>query len=456
MRSLFEISKSGLRAAERSLSVTANNIVNADTPGYSRQRVDKSPIGMQMENYHAGLGVNITSVSRLRNEMNDVLLNEKEQDMGYLQGKSKVFEQLEASMASDSGGDLDLRIGHLFDSFSELASDPQDISVRNNLLSEAQQLTNKMGDMSRSIDRTSDLVRDEAGQTVESINGLLEDLNSLNSSITLAQAKDNPDNASLDMRVKKLSDLSKLVDFDSQLTDTGAVEIRIGGIQVLDENQAYKIHPDIDDVNKTYGLQLENGTSIDASGGRLGAQIEMYSQDIPDLKTRLDNVASTMVDEFNAVHSSGYGLDDSTSRNFFDPTKKTAAGITVNPDLIDNPQHIAASSVAGEAGNGDIATQMADLRNQDIIGDGGSKNRRLVDYAVDLISEPGSRISELNSKIEARDSEIQMLKTQQEREAGVNIDEELSHMIEYQNAYQGAARVMSAAQQMLDTLISIV
>jgi flagellar hook-associated protein 1 FlgK len=58
--------------------------------------------------------------------------------------------------------------------------------------------------------------------------------------------------------------------------------------------------------------------------------------------------------------------------------------------------------------------------------------------------------------MEARDSEIQMLKTQQERESGVNIDEELSLMIKYQNAYQGAAKAMQAAQQMYDTLLSIV
>lgn len=451
MRTLFEISKSGLKSAERSLSVTSNNIVNADTPGYTRQRVDKSPAGMRMDNYHAGLGVNITSVSRLRNEMADVLLNEKRQDMSYLKGKTDIFEQLEASMASDSGGDLDLRIGRLFDNFSELSADPQDLSIRNNLVTEALQLTDKLQDMSRNIDKTSGLVSESAAKSVGAINDLLQDLSSLNESITRGEVADSPDHNSLDLQVKKLEELSGLVDFDSLVTDNGTLEIRIGGIKVLDADKASVIKPDINDVTKNYLLRLESGKTIHPTGGKLGAEIEMYEEGIPGLKNRLDTIASTLVEEFNSIHTQGYGLEDNTIRNFFDPLATTAADIRLNEVILNEPRHIAASSEMDEAGNGNIAADIADLRNQSIIG-----GRKLVDSSIDLISTPGSNLSDLRSKIEARDSEIQMLHTQQEREAGVNIDEELSLMIKYQNAYQGAAKVMSAAQQMYDTLISIV
>ncbi|HKL18293.1 MAG TPA: flagellar hook-associated protein FlgK [Halalkalibaculum sp.] len=451
MRTLFEISKSGLKSAERSLSVTSNNIANADTPGYTRQRVDKTPAGMQMGNYHTGLGVNITSVSRLRNEMNDVLLNEKRQDMGYLKGKTEIFEQLEASMASDSGGDLDLRLGRLFDNFSELSAEPQDLSIRNNLVTEAQQLTGKLQDMSRSIGKTSDLVLESTGKSVGAINDLLQDLSSLNSSITRGEAQNSPDHNSLDLQVRKLEELSELVDFDSLVTDNGTLEIRIGGIKVLDADKASVIRPEIDDVGKIYRLRLENGKTIHPTGGRLGAEIEMYEKEIPELKNRLDNIASTLVEEFNTLHTQGYGLEDDTVRNFFDPLGKTAADIRLNDAIINEPRHIAASSTIGEAGNGNMAADIASLRNQSVIG-----GRKIVDFSIDLISTPGSNLSDLSSKMEARDSEIQMLHAQQEREAGVSIDEELSLMIKYQNAYQGAAKVMSAAQQMYDTLISIV
>ena len=451
MKTLFEISKSGLRAAERSLSVTSNNIINADTPGYTRQRVDKESVGMRMTGFHAGLGVNITSITRMRNEMTDVVLNEKRQDMGFLEEQSQIFDQLEASMASDAGGDLDIRIGRVFDMFSALSSDPQDMSVRNSLLTEAEQLTSKLGDISKNIERTGSLVQDSANSTIENINQILRDLDSLNRAITKGESAGKPDHASADLQVKKLEELSGMVDFESQVTDQGALQLRIGGVLVLDEDKASMMRAEIDEVNKTFNLRLDSGKLVESTGGKLGADVEMYENGIPELKDRLDEVASTLVNEFNAIHSQGYGLEDGNQRNFFDPSFTDASSIRVSDDIRSNVGNIASSSVAGEAGNGEIAGQLADLRNENMI-DG----RKLVDYSVDLISTPGRNLSEIRSNMEVRDSEISMLTAQQEREAGVNIDEELSQMIKFQNAYQGAARVMSAAQQMYDTLISIV
>lgn len=451
MRTLFEISRSGLRTAERALSVTSNNIVNADTPGYTRQRVEQSPTGMQKTGYHTGLGVNITHVSRLRNDMNDLLMNEKRQNMGFMQEKARIFEQLETSMATDTGGDLDLRISRLFDAFSSLSADPQDLSVRNNLISEATQLTAKLSDLNTSLVRTSELLMDSAIKTVNSVNNLLQDINNLNKSIKLAQAQGKDDRAALDQRVQKLADLSQFVDFKSNLTDTGALEIQIGGIKVLDENSASTLKPEINDIDKVFRLRLSNGKVVTPQGGKLGAEIDMYEKGIPELKNRLDRIAETLVTEFNAVHIQGYGLDDGTQRNFFEPGSVTAATIQINTDILNNLKHIAASAAEGEAGNGDLAAMIAGLRDQPVL-DG----RKLVDHAIDLISDPGTRLSALRSQMVTREAEIHMLNIQQEREAGVSIDEELSNMIKYQNAYQGAARVMSAAQQMYDTLINIV
>ncbi len=451
MKTLFEISKSGLQSAERSLSVTANNVINANTPGYSRQRVDKEPIGQQWRGLHAGLGVNITSITRLRNDLIDIQLGQKRQEMGYMQEKIKLFEQLETAVASDSGGDLDVHIGRLFDSFSELSNDPQDFSVRNNLVGEAIQLAEKMGDMHRSMDRVSDVTRQSVVNTTDKINELLSDLASLNKSITVSDAMSRPDHASLDIQVQKLEELAELVDFETMTSKNGGLEVRIGGVQVLHQDSYRKIIPHNDDVARSFDLRLENGTRVAPEGGKLSAAIDVYEQEIPDMRARINLIAETMVSEFNALHRAGFGLADGESRDFFDPAFTTAHDIRVNQEILDNHEHIAASSVAGEAGNGKVASAIANLRNDSFMN-----GRKPVDYAVDLISSPGANLSQLRLASEARESEIRMLEVQQEREAGVNVDEELSLLIQYQNAYQGAARVMASAQQMYDTLISLV
>ncbi|NIT59202.1 MAG: hypothetical protein GWN00_24175 [Aliifodinibius sp.] len=224
---------------------------------------------------------------------------------------------------------------------------------------------------------------------------------------------------------------------------------------MVDENRAYNITSEVDDTNKKFRLRLENGHIIAPEGGQIGAEIEMYEEGIPDIKERLDKIASTIVAEVNNIHSNGYGLEDSIQRNFFDPSGTTAESISINQDLVENSKLVAASDTDGEAGNGEIASQIAELRNEKVIGN-TTQNQSLTDFTIGTISEPGIQLDAANNRIDARDSEIQMLKTQQEEEAGVNIDEELSQMIKYQNAYQGAAKVMSSAQQMYDTLISIV
>ena len=451
MRTIFEISKSGMRSAERSLSVTANNVINADTPGFSRQRVDTTSVGQSLHGLHRGLGVSVTGITRLRNEMVDVQLGRKRQEMGFLQEKVKIYEQLEASLATDSGGDLDIRIGRLFDAFSDLSNDPQDLGVRNNLINEAIQLTIKLGDMDRNLEQISDNTRQLAINSVSEINELLRDLSVLNKSIQVSKAVNTPDYAALDKQVRKLEKLSNLVDIETMTTDNGNLEIRINGIQVLSGEGFRKLVPEVDDISNTFDLRLENGTKVIPTGGKLAAGIEMYEENIQGLKARLDLIAGVLVGEINEIHLEGYGLENNVERSFSDPDFTTAAGIRVNDELVNNHRHIAASSTPGEAGNSDIAVALADLRNERII-DG----RKPVDYSVELISDPGSNISRLRTEAGARESEIRMLEVQQEQEAGVNIDEEMSKLIQYQNAYQGAARVMASAQQMYDTLISLV
>lgn len=455
MKSLFEIAKSGLQSARRSMSITSNNLVNADTPGYSRQRIEKSPNGMHVGQSYVGLGVNIDKVVRLRDKMDDILLHQKQQSMGYLNEKSDLYGKLEATLVSDSGNDLDSQVSALFDNFSNLASNPQDSSVRNNLISEALQFTSRMRSTSQHIDQISDQDRSFAGQTLKSVNKLLNNISKLNESIKQSKAKGQPDFKSLDIRDEKLSELSKLVDFQSQVTETGAVKIQIGGKSVVDEDKAYTLKSEVDNVNKKFRLRLDNGRLVEPSGGKLGAQIEMYEEDIPDLKKSLDKIASAVVKDFNKLHNQGYGLDDNIQRNFFNPSGTTAASIEVNQNIVDNPNNIAASSVAGEAGNGEMAAKISNLRDQKIIGETVS-NQSLPEYTVGVISKPGVNLNSINATIKVRDSEIQMLKNQQEQTAGVNVDEELSRMIKFQNAYQGAAKVMSSAQKMYDTLISIV
>src|SRR5690625_3852882 len=185
--------------------------------------------------------------------MNDELMNQMRQDMGYLNGQAKGYEQLEEVMASDSGENLAQWISHLFDSLSALSYDPQFMSIPQNVVSHAVQLTQPFRDIDNSLSRSSDLVLDSAGKSLDRINILLSDLASINESIRQGEVRDNPNHMSLDLQVQKLEELSGLIDFEEFRTPTGALEIRIGGILVLDEDGASNLRADVDEVDKEIG-----------------------------------------------------------------------------------------------------------------------------------------------------------------------------------------------------------
>ena len=129
-----------------------------------------------------GLGVNVTlSFTRMRNDLVDTQLMDQAHEYGVPeQQKCHLRKQLQSTLASDTGGDIDAYVSRVFNAFSNVASDPQDMSVRNALLAESRQLTDKFHDMNSSIQVANELVtRNITDDRHPQINGLLKDLASL-------------------------------------------------------------------------------------------------------------------------------------------------------------------------------------------------------------------------------------------------------------------------------------
>jgi len=169
------------------------------------------------------------------------------------------------------------------------------------------------------------------------------------------------------------------------------------------------------------------------------------------MEQHLNNMAKTLVKQVNKIHSSGYGLNDSVQRNFFNNANTTAKNISINKTLLNNPGDIAASSMPGEAGNNNIAIQLSKLQNKKVLN-----GQTLGTNAISMMSKPGNRITELKSQIKTQKSAKELLFNQQQSQSGVNIDNQLTNLIKYQNAYQASAKVLTAGRQMSNALLSIV
>ncbi|MDZ7771127.1 MAG: flagellar hook-associated protein FlgK [Balneolaceae bacterium] len=444
------MAKNGLLSSQKASGVVSHNIANANTPGYTRQRAELSEQIHRQGGFTLGRGVTIAQVKRLRNNLIDEQIMMKEHELGDLNERNRIYQQIEGAMVTTTGDGLDVGITDFFNSFSELSNNPQDINLRHNVLSNARTLISKFKDMGSDMKDIDEQTLAAARNRVDKVNTLLGQLADINADIARAEATGQPDLNSKDRQLELLKTLSSQITVEARYQNDGTLEARVGGVTVLSGTETATLRPEVDTENRVFRVRLDNGKLLDIGRGELGADAHMFEEVVPGVRNTLDKIANSVVEQVNALHINGYGVADNGQRNFFDPAGDTAESIALNQTIVDNPEHIATSSVAGEAGNNDNALQIANLQNLSLL-DGES----LASNAVQMMTDPGMRITELENRITSRESARQLLINQQESQSGVNIDEELSDLIKYQNAYQASARVLNEGQKMYDTLLSI-
>jgi len=453
MSDIFEIAKSGILANQRALDITGQNISNAANPEFSRRRVEFSEQGFSENTTFTGLGVKVEDITRFRSDIIDERTRAKQSDLGNFNEQTRIFKQLESVLSTDTQADLDARLNNLFDSFIQLGSNPESDSLRQNVVREAQNLTNSFKSISSSIDAVQEETADKTSSIVGRINNLLREIASLNSNITSGESEGREsDFKSLDQRTAKLEELSKLIDVSITEDENRSLTVRVGSIVVVQDDQSKTLTPEVDLANNQARVRVDGSKVLRDIGGELGANIKMTRETIPDIKENLNTLAETVVQEVNAIHTSGFGLNNATGISFFDPANTTATTISVNALVASNTDNIAASDAPNSPGNSDNVVELANLRDSSNI----INNQSITEFAVGLITSVGSEINNLETASSSAQSALDLLEQQQQSISGVNIDEELANMIKFQNSFQASARVLNTAQTMFDSLLTIV
>ncbi len=451
MREIFQISKSGLMAAERAISTTGHNIANANTPGYSRQRVDLAPVDFKRNNMSIGVGVNIEQITRMRNEFLDSQINEMQSRLGSFSQRAQTLEYIEGLFVSNTGNDLVQAMTEFFNSFSELTNSPEDFTRRVNIVRNAQNMILKFQQIGSGLQEIQQQAANKAKDGINEVNTILKDLASLNNSIYRANGAGKQDNKSLDDQTRLLDRLSKLVAVDTQRDENGGLEVKIGGIIAVSGERSATLSGESDTVNNIFRVRLDNGSVIPFKGGEVGENIALFEDGIASYQEDLDELANSLMQSVNQLHTSGFDRNGNTGIAFFDPDSSGARGLSLNALIEENADRIVASAQPNAPGNNSIAAQIAQLASQS-----PNSSQSLTDRTINLSARAGAELSNVRQAIETTESAKILLTNQQEQVSGVNMDEELTNLIKFQNSYQASARVLNSAQQMYDTLLSIV
>lgn len=444
---LFEIGQRSLQAANAKMEAASQNIANAESEGYHRRRATLRPSSTVSQgiyttpagNTATGDGVSVSSYERVRDRMLESSAAEAKTGESGAREEARVLTQLEGALATDTEGSLPATLEKFWDGWNKVASNADDQGVRSALLSRADTLTSAFHRIDQRVSELTGDTKTELASSVEEVNEKLDEIASLNKKIREARASGARDLAAEDRRDAVVKKLSEFVPVEVQEGKQDGYTVTVDGMSVVQGGESTHLKlasPTSVEFGDT-GVALEPGSE---GRGKVGAQLRMLNQTLPDVQNRLDGLAKDVVEKVNNVHESGYDQNGNTNVSFFDPAGTTAGSIQ---RAVSAPEEIAAYGGANATGDTQPAQDIAALSDD------------LTPEAVDLYAHVGAEIRKASAQEESKAAMADHLKSVAEGVSGVSLDEEMSNLIKHQQAFAASARVLRTAQQVTDTLLSM-
>ncbi|MHC4264385.1 MAG: flagellar hook-associated protein FlgK [Planctomycetota bacterium] len=306
----FSIGLSGLEAAKNALDIIGNNIANAATPGYHRQRVKLSPEYLvNYGGYIQGGGVCFEGITQEVDVFLEMEILRQQSVLGEVSRELSALRTIETAFGELSGGSgLSAMIDEFFNTLTELSAHPGEVIYQNQVVSAAEKMTAQFRVLGNTLTELKSKMALEAENSIGQVNTLLVQIAELNGKIQEVEISGGQAHNLTDQRDQLISRLSELVSVSTNELDYGVVNIVMAGIPVVTGTDALTLEVDIISEGKL-GLSIagaENYTT-DVQGGSLGALFTLHNETITQISSDLDSLASEIIQQVNQFHAQGVG-----------------------------------------------------------------------------------------------------------------------------------------------------
>lgn len=524
MRSTFmglETARRGMFTQQSALYTTGQNISNANTPGYSRQRVNFTQttpypsIGLNSPKLpgQMGTGVEAGSVQRIREGFLDMQYRVENNKTGYYGALSESLTKMEEIMNEPSESGLQSTLEKFWSSLQDLASNSENTGARDVVAASGQMVADTFNYYYNSLTRVQEDIGSQIKVKVKEINDLIANIDRVNKNIAKVEPNGYLPNDLYDERDLLVDNLSKLVNIKvtsvrpDQYGNAKGMADGLYNIELVKEDgTSYPTPINLIEVTKANGIIGTNAISVIDStdpanpstqqtdeitgliskikvgatevpdfkfSGELAGLIESYGYNdgtadkgaYPEMLDKLNKLAQSFMEEFNKIHQQGYALgaaapstDDFFDKDSnFDPAKNNyAQAIKVNDLIKNDPAKIAAGRNNGDSGNNQNAQVLADLKTKSFsqYTNSNGMTGNLDSFYAGIIGKLG-----VNSQSAAKDlknSGILADSVDKNRQSvsAVSLDEEMTNMIKFQQAYNASARNITMIDEMLDKIIN--
>lgn len=445
----YNVSLSGMTSAQKGIQVMQQNIANMNTEGYARQRIDleqsgvSSGSGIMQKN---GSGVNVKDIVMMTDQ---VLLNNyngQNSKVGYFGNIEQALTEAETIYGDFTEGSLNKLGNKFFEAWEELSKFPEENSYKQALIGEAKRLVNKVNELGNEFARMRNATMSNAAMQIDEVNVLTENLANINKRFNeLGNNAPNSLRNERDIVIEKLSNYMK-IDVSYESTNKDVVSVRSEGSYLVDLEKSFELKI-IDSADETF---ISNGkTRVDLGEGKLMANMDLATKYLKGYQDDIEQYAMFLKDSVNSYHTAGFNLEGDTGIDFFSGV--SAKTLSINEDLILDANKIATSEVNGLAGNTSIAKKIAGVIAEEI--EPGMSFR---DHVNSLTMTMAQDLYDASAQTSINTEVLNGLKQQKESVQGVNMDEEMTNLMAFQNYYSANAKALKMTDEMFDVLFQII
>jgi len=446
--SALSIMTGALDNDQAALNVVANNVANANTPGYTQEVPDwqqNAPI--DINGVLVGQGATETGATSQRDRVLNERLDQQQQLASASGTRLTALNTVQSLFTPDSGsssstaGDIGSDITSFFDSFSSLEANPTDNALRQDVLATASTLAGDVSNAAASLNGQRSSLDQEAAGVATQVNSLTSALAQLN--LEIQSASPNGDAGTLeDQRQQDLSQLSQLIGINQITTENNGLSITTTSGQLLvSEGQSFQLTTGlVNGVTNFFAGGTNITSQLESGGGELGGYLTARDQDIPSVLNSLDQLAYSVSTQVNALNNSGTDLagDNGNAGDIFLEPAQVAGSATAMSVVMTNPDNIAAASLGADTGDNTNAVAMANLANQTIVNGETPSN-----YYSNFITALGSTVQQVQTENTAQTASVTQLQTQSNALSSVNLNDEASSLTVFERSYQAASQVFT-------------
>ncbi len=448
---------------QQAIQVIEHNVANANTPGYRRQKaalVAGLPFAPPSLNRNAGTGqmgggVMVDRIDRFNLEFFDGRLRREIGEAKRWEAEQGALQQVEATMAETTSDGLLPKLDAFWSGWQALSADPASMALRSDLRERSAalaQAVNRRANALGALRVDQDLA---IRQRVADINAAAAEIAELNVEIAHVQGVGDQPNDLLDERDRVLDRLAELAGAESHTEANGEVIVSIGGHALVIGRSTFQLNVTANPANANLAqINWADGQALNAPRGELVGLLDARDRVIPNQQAGLDSLAATLINQVNTLHRAGFGLPpaNATNQDFFAGTDATSLRLSAAvTDPVTGLATIATASAANSPGDGTVARQIFDLQEALVMGGGTASLNQYYTAQVGMLGLEGR-----TAKAAAEDRALVAESLDRQREAigGVNLDEEAANLAQSQRAYEAAARVLTAVDEMIDRLIN--